>query len=128
MCIPRDPSPRLTSVSNIPNLTTYSIPIVFSVSVVFLRLHSSIDHVISLLPPILKPQPLHTPLLNLAPTRRDDALGLVVPTRLSVIRHCISSIGVTSQTPVVVWVIGTTSTDRIAELDAGYRGVESVGV
>lgn len=96
--------------------------------VFFLRLHSSIDCIISLLPPILNPQPLHTPLLNPAPTRRDDALGLVVLTRLSVIRHCISSIGVTGQIPVVVWVIGTTSTDRIAELDAGYRGVESVGV
>jgi hypothetical protein len=35
MCIPRDPSPRLTNkASNIPNLTTYSMPIVFSVSVV----------------------------------------------------------------------------------------------
>lgn len=94
----------------------------------FLRLHSSIDYVISLLPPILKPQPLHTPLLNPASTRRDDALGLVVPTRPSFIRHSISSIGVTGQIPVVVWVIGTTSTDRIAELDAGYWGVESVGV
>jgi hypothetical protein len=31
MCIPRDPSPRLT---NMPNFTTYSIPIAFSVSVV----------------------------------------------------------------------------------------------
>jgi hypothetical protein len=93
-----------------------------------LRLHSSIDYVISLLPPILNPQPLHTPLLNPAATRRDDALGLVVPTQLSVIRRCIPPIGVAGQILVVVWVIGTTSTDRIAELDAGYWGVKLVGV